>query len=451
MKNRTTPFIIAVGGAAIATAMFLPPPSVATATQEVSAIAVLVALALAAELLAYVMPGGATAAISSMPALAAVLISPTWHVVVAMGLVKSLVESVRRAEFDKAVFNIVQYALAVGLAALVYNKMGGESLLRASHDGINSVTLLYGLPAFVAFAVAVTSNTLLVSIVISLSTGTSVSRVWHATNVVKIGVDIIASPLIFLFAWAYVQFGAIAAAAFWVPIIGLRQIYKANIELEQTNVELLDLMVKSIEARDFYTSGHSRRVQHYSLQIARALGLAEREVEMVGRAALLHDVGKIHEKYGPILQKADRLTPEEWNTMRQHPIDGAELIATMTRLRELVGSVRHHHENFDGTGYPDGIAGELIPLPARIIRFADTIDAMTTERPYRPPMPAEAVRAEIVRHRGSQFDPQIVDRLLSSAIWRTMLEPVVAKDAGRFGDIAVVAGDGKRSSRIQRA
>jgi putative nucleotidyltransferase with HDIG domain len=450
MKNRTTPFIIAVAGAAATVAMLLPAASEATASKELTAIAVLVALALAAELLAYVMPAGTTAAISSMPALAAVLVSPTWHVVAAMALVKSVAESVRRADFDKAVFNIAQYSLAVGLAALVFLGMGGESLLNSSSYAIGYVTSVYGLPAFVAFATAVTSNTLLVSTVISLSTGASLSRVWHTANVLKIGVDIIASPLIFLFAWAYVRFGPIAAAAFWVPIIGLRQVYKANMELEQTNVELLDLMVKSIEARDVYTSGHSRRVQNYSIQIARALALPEREIEMIGRAALLHDVGKIYEKYGPILQKADRLTPEEWSTMRHHPIDGAELIATMTRLRELVAPIRHHHENWDGTGYPDGLAGNMIPLPARVIRFADTIDAMTTERPYRPPLNAEDVRAEIVRHRGSQFDPQIVDRLLSSPIWRSMLSPVEAQDTNRFGELAVVSKDGKRP-RIQTA
>src|SRR5688572_31297353 len=108
----------------------------------------------------------------------------------------------------------------------------------------------------------------------------------------------------------------------WVPIIGLRQVMKANLELERTNVELLELMVKSIEARDPYTSGHSRRVQNYSMIVARAAGLAEKEVQAVGRAALLHDVGKIYEKYGPILRKPDRLSADEWDTMREHPADG---------------------------------------------------------------------------------------------------------------------------------
>lgn len=449
MRKKTAPFIIAVVGTAIWVSLLVPAPSAATAHAEFTAIVVLSALVLAAELLSYLLPKGAHASISSMPALAAVLISPSWHAVAAITIVKTFVESARRPELEKAVFNIAQYALTIGLAALVFLKMGGESLLVLRNDSISNITIVLGLPAFVAFAVAVAVNALSVSAVIALSMRAPLSSVWHANNIAKIGVDIIASPVIFLFAFAYVRFGAIAAAAFWVPIIGLRQVYKTNLELEQTNVELLDLMVKSIEARDQYTSGHSRRVRDYSMLIGRALGLSEKDVQMVGRAALLHDVGKIHEKYGPILRKPDRLSPEEWITMREHPADGAELIATMSRLRELSGAVRHHHENWDGTGYPDGVAGELIPLAARIIRFADTIDAMTTVRPYRPLMSPDQVRAEIVRCRGSQFDPQIVDRLLSSAAWKTMFGPEIAAD-NRFRGLAVLPRSDERIGRSIR-
>ena len=209
----------------------------------------------------------------------------------------------------------------------------------------------------------------------------------------------------------------------WVPILGLRQVQRTNLELEQTNEELLELMVKSIEARDPYTSGHSRRVRQFSTTIARAIGLSERQIEHVGHAALLHDVGKIYEKYAGVLSKEDKLTPEEWAIIQEHPADGAELVATMTRLRDLVPAIRHHHENWDGTGYPDRIAGETIPLAARIIRFADTIDAMTTERPYRRPLTEAQVRAEVIRCRGTQFDPEITDRLLASPLWPSLFAP----------------------------
>jgi putative nucleotidyltransferase with HDIG domain len=448
MKSRTTPFIFAVLGGASAVLIWLPPLSVSTASKEFIAIAVLAGLALVAEMLSFILPKGAQASVASIPMLAAVLVSPTFETVCAIAIVKALVVSARRMEFEKAVFNVAQFALSFGVAALAYVAFGGEPFIALRNQSISSISAINGLPFITAFLAFFATNSLLVNLAIAISTGSRLSSVWRANHLATIGMDIVASPLIFLFAWAYVQFGPIAAVALWIPIIGIRQVHSANLELERTNVELLDLMVKSIEARDPYTSGHSRRVQDYSMMIARALGLSEKEIQMVGRAALLHDVGKIHEKYGPILRKADRLSPEEWTTMRGHPADGAALIATMTRLRELVAPVRHHHENWDGTGYPDGLAGELIPQAARIIRFADTIDAMTTERPYRRIMDADEVRGEIVRCRGTQFDPQIVDQLLSSPVWRTMLAPDSSVNS-RFGSLAMLPrGDGRSAKSV---
>ena len=163
--------------------------------------------------------------------------------------------------------------------------------------------------------------------------------------------------------------------------------------------------------------------------ISPAIGLSDSQIAHVGRAALLHDIGKIYEKYAGVLSKEDKLTPEEWAIIQEHPVDGANLVATMSRLHDCVAPIRHHHENWDGTGYPDGLAGEVIPLAARIIRFADTIDAMTTERPYRQPLSEPQVRSEVVRCRGTQFDPAIADRLLSSPLWVSMFAPVPANYA----------------------
>jgi putative nucleotidyltransferase with HDIG domain len=228
------------------------------------------------------------------------------------------------------------------------------------------------------------------------------------------------APVVFVLAWSYVSFGPMVAGAAFLPIVGLTQLNRIQLELEETNQELLQLMVKSIEARDPYTSGHSRRVSKYAAAIARALGLSEREIDGVANAALLHDVGKIYEKYAPILRNPGRLTPGEWATMQEHPVDGANLVSTISRLRALVPAVRHHHENWDGSGYPDKIAGDQIPLASRIIMFADTIDAMTSERPYRSALSEVDVRAEILRGRGRQFDPNIADRLLAAGVWKTL-------------------------------
>jgi putative nucleotidyltransferase with HDIG domain len=232
------------------------------------------------------------------------------------------------------------------------------------------------------------------------------------------------------------------ASVLWLPILGLRQLNTANIELQQTNRELLELMIKSIEARDPYTSGHSRRVHEYAIQIARLMGYDAATVEKIGTAALLHDVGKIYDKYAPILAKEARLSPEEWAIIKEHPVDGANLIATMTRLRELVPAVMHHHENWDGTGYPKGLKGEDIPLASRVIMFADTFDAMTTKRPYRGPLDEAAVRSELVKCRGKQFDPVIADRLLTSDFWRTLFPPAGRRTpTPRF--MALISGESK--------
>jgi putative nucleotidyltransferase with HDIG domain len=423
MRNRTTPLVFGVVVAAVATTQQLWAAHLPLNAVQTAAIVMLCSFALVADLLLFLLPRGAGGSIAFIPSLCAVIVVPSWYTVVAIVIQKTIAEAARRADFEKAVFNVATHALCIGLAILTYLKLGGTSFLEASNLSVAEMTQINGSPAFTAFVVFFVCNTFLVSTAIGLSTNARVSTTWKAMSLPIIGANIIATPIIFLFAWVYVRFGPIVAATVWLPIIGLRQLNKTNLELERTNEELLELMVKSIEARDPYTSGHSRRVQHYSLIVARAAGLPEREVQTIGRAALLHDVGKIYEKYGPILRKADRLDAAEWDTMREHPSDGAELIATMTRLRELVAPVRHHHENWDGTGYPDGLAGEMIPQAARIIRFADTIDAMTTERPYRRTKTAEDVRAEIIRCRGTQFDPQLVDRLLSSPAWRTMLAP----------------------------
>src|SRR6185503_15718088 len=234
-------------------------------------------------------------------------------------------------------------------------------------------------PALLAFAASFFLNGVVVCYFLAIRTSKSLFAVWRQSVLPTIGMDLVAGPVVFVFAWLCAAHGPIAAAALWVPILGLREVHKVNLELQNTNRELLQLMVKSIEALDPYTSGHSRRVQHYSTIIARALGLSEREIEQVGRAALLHDVGKIYEKYAPILRKAERLSPDEWATMQEHPLDGASLVATMSGLKDVVPAIRHHHENWDGSGYPDGLSGTSIPFAARIITFADTIDAMTSE------------------------------------------------------------------------
>ncbi|HEY6053780.1 MAG TPA: HD-GYP domain-containing protein, partial [Gaiellaceae bacterium] len=166
----------------------------------------------------------------------------------------------------------------------------------------------------------------------------------------------------------------------------------------------------TVDARDAYTAGHSRRVQQLALAIGRELGLSQAELELLGHAALFHDIGKLAVP-DAVLLKPSKLTEEEWELMQRHAEEGAHIINRLGFLNDAVPAIRHHHERFDGHGYPDGIKGEEIPLGARIIHVADAFDSMLTTRVYRPARPAHEALAELHRNAGTQFCPRCVAAL----------------------------------------
>jgi hypothetical protein len=390
------------------------------------------ALGVFAELLNYQLPRGAAGSISFIPYLSAALLVPSWATVAAAFIAHLAGELVKRKPPIKTVFNVSQITLSVSAAIIAYRGLGGVPLLSETQASLTVAAALVALPGFVLVFVYFALNNMLVNGAVALSERRAFVQLLHQNTAPMVLYDLLACPVVFFMAWLYLRSGAAGAIMLSVPIFGVRQLYKTNAQLEQSTQDLLELMVKAIEARDPYTSGHSRRVAHYSKIIARSLGLGTRQVERIGTAALLHDVGKIHEVFAPILRKPDRLTSDEWAVMQTHPVKSAELVATASQLRDVVAPVRHHHENWDGTGYPDGLAGESIPLASRIIMFADTIDAMTTDRPYRSAMGEIEVRAELQKCRGTQFDPQICDRLLASPLFSLLFVPE-ARDEGSAG------------------
>ena len=183
-------------------------------------------------------------------------------------------------------------------------------------------------------------------------------------------------------------------------------------------------LVKAIEAKDPYTRGHSERVAAYSEMIARHLGLTEAERDIIHQAAILHDIGKIGIAES-ILHKHTELTEDEINIIRTHPGRGVDIIQPMSQLSFLLDGIKHHHEQYDGSGYPYGLADDDIPLVARIIALGDAFDAMTSDRPYRHGMsPASAMEA-IVSQRGKQFDPVVADAFLAVAVEEGIVDPGV--------------------------
>lgn len=333
---------------------------------------------------------------------------------------------------NKTLFNIAQRVLSVTLAILTYRALGGglpPAYLQLG-SGLAALSAIQrDLGLFFLFAVLYfLINSALVSAAVAISADRQFRDVWTLNTRGILGYDIGASVLGMLVAWVFAYserawgFGLYGLLFVIPPIILVRHVYGLYHQLQHSGQELLQLMVKAIEARDPYTSGHSVRVSEVARLIALELGLSVSEVEQIETAALLHDVGKIHEEFAPLLRKEARLTPEETALMQTHSTRSAELVGVISKFRGFVqDSVRHHHERWDGQGYPSGLSGEAIPLGARIILVCDTIDAMTTDRPYRKRLGLDIVIAELQKCSGSQFDPSLVHMVINSVAIRRMI------------------------------
>ncbi len=358
-----------------------------------------------------------------IPFLASVAILEHPWPMLASGITALTVDAfVRRKPTIRVWFNTAQYMLAVGLGTIVYQNLGGT----VSLDEFSFSLIPFAALVLTFFLV----NHGSVSLAVSFSTrGVSVREAWGRISGSALLTDLLASTLAILLAFLYVKLQLLGLAVIIFPLFLARQLYQRNLQLQQELEEKLELMVKAMEARDPYTSGHSRRVSEYAVVIGRELRLSMSDLDSVKRAALLHDVGKIYEEFAPLLRKEGRLSPEEMMIMRSHVVRSAELVATATRLRGTVEAmIRHHHENYDGSGYPDGLAGEQIPMGARIIMVADTVDAMTTDRPYRKALPLQRAIDELRKYAGLQFDPKLVELVSNSPGIRRLLGSQIAPE-----------------------
>ncbi len=195
----------------------------------------------------------------------------------------------------------------------------------------------------------------------------------------------------------------------------MQEIKRINDELEETNEKLEQAYLESVqtlrytvEAKDTYTRGHSDRVSEYSVLIGTKLGLPEEQLKILRIGGLFHDIGKIGIP-DSILQKNAKLTDDEYSEIKNHPSIGAHILGAASIFKDIIPIVKHHHERYDGKGYPSGLAGENIPYLARITAVADTFDAMTSKRSYRDALDLQYVKDEFERCKGTQFDPQIAE------------------------------------------
>lgn len=360
--------------------------------------------------------GTVTGSVAFIPYLAAIpLLGPSWGLAIA-GLSEFVAETlIRRKPAIKVLHNTCKKVVAVGLAGMAYVWLGG-----AVSTDLFQLHVAGFAAAVAVFFVVDAGGT---SVAVSLSSDVPLRSAWRRVIGGSLLFDFLSSPLALLLAFLYVEVQLIGIVVVTVPLFLIRHVYSVNLQLEQVNRDLLELMVKAIEARDPYTSGHSLRVSRIAGAMARGMDLPSRLIDEIETAALLHDVGKIYEEYASVLRKNGRLTKEEAALMRTHAIRSYELVRTISGFRNGVDLiVRHHHENFDGSGYPDGIAGQDIPLGARIIMVADTADAMTTDRPYRQALGLREVIDELKRFSGKQFDPDVVEAFVNNSTVRSLIE-----------------------------
>jgi putative nucleotidyltransferase with HDIG domain len=320
---------------------------------------------------------------------------------------------VHRKPFIRAAFNTAQVAVSLYVSAQVFYSLGGNYGVPLQTD-FSSIT---GMVTFAAFAFTFFFiNQVLVSVVIAFSSQTRVTTIVGRVigfSGSEFTYDLLSSPVAVVVAVLYSNFYIPGLVMVSLPLLIIRHSYVTNNKLERANRDILTVLVKTIETRDPYTSGHSIRVSILARTIAEDLDLSPGRIDRVETIGMLHDVGKIDAVYAPIISKEGSLSESERRIIMTHAEKGAEFLTTLQSFpEEIIEGVRHHHERYDGTGYPDGLIGTHVPLASRIIMLCDSIDAMLSDRPYRKALSVEQVEKELVRCSGSQFDPKIVDVIL---------------------------------------
>lgn len=314
-----------------------------------------------------------------------------------------------KRSLSKVIFNASQNALSVFASAVVFVTINGSNGLSGSFAFI----LAFALATLVYWF----SNTWLVSLGANVLYGEPAHRFWERNFKWMFLYELTSAPLAIMVAFAYSELALVGLLLVALPILMVRLAYSQYIELKKTYRETVRTLVKIIEMHDPYTAGHSDRVAIYSRRLCEAMRLSPGQTEKIELAAYLHDLGKINLDLSGIVRKAGKLTDEERRLIRLHSVVSADLANQVSYFRgEIEAMIRHHHENWDGSGYPHGLQGEQIPLGSRVILLADAFDAMTTSRVYRDALDLDHVKDEFRKFSGIQFDPSIVPVFLEEVV-----------------------------------
>ncbi|MDQ3706111.1 MAG: diguanylate cyclase [Chloroflexota bacterium] len=410
------------------------------ATPDPIAVALFVMLAVGAELMQLDLYGKGTVSVSVAVAFAAALVTGLPGLVLVSAAIV-LAHRVRQQPFldktsaYKTAFNWATHVLAGVLPVFALRFLQLEFRL----DNLPVLIVPMVIVAVAYFIV----DTGLIATVISLVSGDSPVKVWHERYQWLVSHYLTLCTLGTFVGLAYTTTGPLGVIVFTLPVLmmrvamkqyisqtehSVRELQRMNVELTHANAEVVSAsrtmqslneelfltLSKIIDARDPYVGGHASKVGDYAVAIAHDLGVEPERFEPLRQAGFLHDIGKIAISEA-VLHKPSKLTDEEYEYIKTHAALGGEFLATCRSLRHLAPFVRHHHERWDGKGYPDKLAGEDIPLEARILAVCDAVEAMASDRPYRKGMSLDEVIAEVKRCAGTQFDPYVAAAFVSIA------------------------------------
>ncbi len=299
----------------------------------------------------------------------------------------------------KSLFNMANLVITASLGGLMYHITGGMP------GDITVPDIL--LPMISCITLAIISNSVIIMILFKLE-----QQVKFYPAIFQMFAQLLpsmacAAPVGYFLAFLMTQqSGAYLTLLFMLPLLLARYAFKLFLDGKQQQVSMISTLSAVIEAKDPYTQGHSQRVSEYSVQIAEHMGLPAQRIETLRRAALFHDIGKVGVG-DSILTKRSQLTDEEWLSMRKHPQIAINILKHAPNTATLHELVLHHHEFYNGKGYPDGTQGDEMPLDVYILGISDAWDAMTSNRPYRNSMPVSKARDIIATCAGTQFHPQV--------------------------------------------
>ena len=393
-------------------------------------VAVVLVLMMLSEATAVPLPGGGYVSVGAVLDLACLLILgpvyTAWFNAIATFVAQTLV---LRKPLLKTAHNMAIFALTAFASGYAFVAAGGTvGRLNVGHDLL--ALLACGGVYFLC-------NSTFVSTVIGLTSGPSIWRQWqriflsgmlHHLSFIALGT---------LVAVVYLNAGPIGLVLFTIPFLVARRSFQLYVEIRTDLKDFVRALAEVLEEVDPYTRQHSVRVSQYAVRLARGLRLAEREVDEIEYAALVHDLGKIGPHHQHILQKPGSLSYEEQRTLRGHPAAGAAIVTRVRALKRAAEIVRSHHERPDGRGYPFGLMTGDVPIGARILNVADAFDAMTSDRPYRRALSVESALRELEQGAGTQFDSEVVACLMR------------LEKAGEFGLVPSPSSEELRTLKVR--